>query len=309
MGEEIVNGKEFCRKFKALFIEPGLVKFKIKGREITSLLTAETIQNALGTMIGKSLRLGHDDKTSHGSSASVFREDNWYGCEGTTETQAGIDAIKKGDRVSCAYRVNSTAPARGRTWHNIPFDEEITAIEFTHLAVVDKDDARYEDAVIVLNSKSSDTTMSKATKWIMKKLGIDGQPVETSGEIPADDTRLNSLIEKYRAKQAAVPAEAFIEIDGKQVPMSELNALDEVTNTKDDAAAKAEADAKAKAEEDERTNARQQGYSDFIKVATARTRGNSEPVDTIEALSPDTMDIRIARGLELFGGKPASGRN
>lgn len=308
MGEEIVNGKEFCRKFKARFIEPGLVKFKVRGREIVSLLKSETIQNALGTMLGKPLLVGHKSTDSHGSPSAVSRDtaSGWFECEGETETKAGIEAIKSGQRVSCAYRVNSTGP--GGTWHNIPFDEEITGIEFTHLAIVDKDDARYEDAVIVLNSKSSDTTMSKATKWILKKLGIDGNPVETTGEIPAGDERLNSLIEKYRAKKSAIPTGAFVEIDGERVAMSELEGL-EVTNTAETDAQKTARLAKEKSDEDERTNARERGYAEFVKVATARSRGNSEPAEIIETLSPDTIDIRIARGLELFGGKPTSVRS
>lgn len=312
MGDEIVNGKEWARKFSAKFIQPGLVKFKIKGREIISLLRKETIENALSSLVGKGLRIGHANATSHGAVGEAVRdaESGWFECRGIAETKESHDAIKAGQRVSCAYRVNSTAA--GGTLNNVPYDEEITGIEFTHLAIVGQDDARYEDAVIVLNSKSSDNptkTIMNPLKWILKKLGTDGKPVEQTGEIPADDTRLNSLVEKYRAakKGALPPAEAFVEIDGQQVAMSDLLAL-EVTNETDAAKLKREAAeaAAAKAKEDERLNARKAGYAAFMDVAKARQSAATQTVDDVEFISPDTMQHRVARSFEVFGPRRMS---
>lgn len=288
------------------------MKFKIKGREIISLLRKETIENALGSMMGSKVRVGHKDATEHGSVNAVGRDSDsgWFTCAGETETKDAVDAIKSGQRVSCAYRVNSTGP--GGTLNNVPYDEEITDISFTHLAIVGIDDARYEDATIVLNSKSSDTTMSKiktALKWVIKKVTGD-QVVEQTGEIPADDTRLNSLVELYRAKNkpaSTVPDGAFIEIDGKQVPMADLMAL-EIENSKP-TETDAEKATRLQAEEDERLNAKRQGYNEFLKVAGAKGRGQSEPVDEVEFLSPDTMDIKIQRGRSEFGRKHLAGKN
>ena len=308
----MVNGKEWARKFAARFIEPGLVKLTYKGRPIISLLKKETIQAALSSLIGTPLTVGHTDRTPHGSpaEASYDGDSGWFVCNGVAETKDCVEAIRSGQRVSCGYTVHSTK-RDGGTWHNIPYDEEITNIRFTHLAVVDKDDARYEDAVVILNSKSSDTPMKKATKWILKKLGLDGKPVETSGDIPAGDERLNSLIEAYRAKNraTAVPDGAFIEIDGQQVAMADLLAL-EVSNGKGETDEQKTARlAKEKEAAIEIENARKKGFEDFLAVAKAKGQGQSRAVDTEPFVSPDTLSHRIARGRECFGSAALAGKN
>ena len=248
------------------------------------------------------------DATEHGSVSEVGRDSDsgWFECKGLVETEAAQQAIKSGQRVSCAYRVNSTA--QGGTLNNVPYDEEITGISFTHLAIVGIDDARYEDATIVLNSKSSDTTMNKAIRWIKKTL-VGDKPVVETGDIPADDTRMNSLVEKYRAKHKKPEpiAERFVEIDGTQVPMAELEAL-EIENAKP-TETDAEKATRLQAEETERINAKRNGYNEFLKVAGAKARGQSEATDDVEFISPDTMDIKIQRGHREFGQKHLAGKN
>lgn len=276
-----------------------------------SLLEKDVIENAIESFVGRPLHIGHEDRTRHGeiTSAAFDAESGWFWCEGVAETEEVQNAIKKMGATSCAYVPTKTG--EGSKWHNIPYNERLLGIMFTHLAVVDPAQSRYEDASIILNSKSTDSPMKNATKWILKKLGLDGKTVETSGDIPTTDERLNSLVELYRTKtQAAggVPEGAFVEIDGKQVAMSDLLAL-EVANTAETPEAKTQREAAEKLAADEVQNARDEGYKAFVATATARSKAHAAPEPDEQIVAPDTLASRCKRGVEIFGGGQYSAAN
>lgn len=182
------------KRFKCRFIEPGLISYKdVKGG--VDLLKKETIDLCLNSMLGAVLTIDHPSPdiirarnftdVSHGIVDKVGYdvESGWFVCEGTVDTDAARERINNGDGVSCGFSVIEAAD--GGKWHNMPYDQEDTRIEFHHLAIVPPNKrARFEEADIRLNAKN---TMNPVVKFIRKITGAAGAaPTEEARELPLD---------------------------------------------------------------------------------------------------------------------------
>jgi hypothetical protein len=247
---ERLNLAESGKKFVCSFIEPGIVDYRDSGGGV-ELVKRETIAAALQSFVGNPLTLGHvarknlkDRGVAQGfvDKARWNGETGWFDCEGTVSTDEARKRIKDGQRPSCGYTVLEYGP--GGIWHNIPYDAEITKLQFHHLAIVEN--PRYEAADIRLNSKPAPSMF----KLFLKKIGLGAtEPTITEHTLPADQqvevdgkpVKLNSLAAAWKAKTVAdakaaeVAAAALdpekinkvgeddeVEIDGKRVKMNEL---------------------------------------------------------------------------------------
>lgn len=209
------------KTFRCDFIREGPVDYSDIGKGIECLRRA-TIEDALQSFIGKPLTLGHVDPSidpdkvpAHGrvNTVGYDKDTGWFFCEGCVDTdEARAAAMTRAP--SCGYNVLSKGPA-GR-WNNIPYNQELTAIEFHHLAL-EKRRVRYEEADFRLNAVTNPNGETTMFKFLRKIVGAAGtNPVTEEVEIPADtviktadgkDVRLNACIEAFQANETAADAE------------------------------------------------------------------------------------------------------
>jgi hypothetical protein len=280
------------KTFRCNFIEPGLISYHDHKGGGMELLRKGAIDKALASAVGTPLTVGHiyDHKDEvkpvdrHGSVEEVSYnvEDGWYYAGGTVDTDIARERLRAGEKPSCAYSVLEFGP--GGTHHGVKYDRELVAIDFQHLAIVDK--PRFEDAEFRLNSIK--TKMFKFIKKILatrknEASGQDEQIEEVQDvEIPADavakvdgeDVRLNDLVSAHKAQKEA--AALKVEAD-KKAETDRLNAA---------AAQKVEDEKKAKEEE-----VRKNSFQSLHNVGENR----QEPVSA-EKQSSGSMEERLARG-------------
>ena len=218
------NAKTWANQFRARLLEPGIVSYEDQdcGK---ALLSKETIDACIRSFIGRPLILTRDrnanptythakvtpgklENMADGYISDVVYDnaDGWWYAVGTVHDEEAKKAIQEVGLVSCAYDVKSCAP--GGSYHNIPFDEEITAFEGEHLAIVAN--PRYERATIRLNAKTKNQPAKHMFKWIK-----------------------NALASKPEASSGTLPEGAALEIDGTQVPVADLIATHRRVNSKD----------------------------------------------------------------------------
>lgn len=302
-GIAVDNAKSWARPFSARFIEPGLVSYKDKGQGV-SLLRQETIARHAQTFVGRPVvctmqngKLVHQrtspenmKEVGHGYVTEVFfnSADGWWWAKGVVDTEEAAKAIREVGRVSCSY-TGATVAKKGER-NSVPYDNEITEMSGTHLAIVTN--PRYEEAKIFLNSKESpthpknmnllklfwkkpaaaaaDTTKTGADLAAQKLIEnglIDVSPdtkitvVDNAGK--TEEVTIGQLVEFYNGRGAISP-ESEIEIAGEKVTIASLietrtsvtklieekKALTTERENAKGAADKAEADRKAKEKAD-----------------------------------------------------------
>ena len=158
------KGKHFISRF----IEPGIAEYKDTFGKV--LITKETLDKFINTMVGVPIIIKHKDITSEnvdkervGVVSEVWYnpEDGWYYCSGVIWDKQAIDLVKnQGWSVSCTYDFE-TDNKKG-TYHGLDYDMQFTNGEFLHLALVDN--PRYERANIVVNSKDEEQTAEETLK-------------------------------------------------------------------------------------------------------------------------------------------------
>lgn len=151
------NAKEWPKTYTCKFIEPGLVSYQDCGAGV-ALVTKETLDKMLNSIIGKPVIIAHSDVTpanmkehaiGYVTNAYFEPHDGWYYCSFLITDDKGHEVVRNGASVSCGYKVLNTRG--GGEWHAIPYNEEIIDGEYEHLALVFT--PRYEDSRILVNSK------------------------------------------------------------------------------------------------------------------------------------------------------------
>lgn len=209
-------------------------------------LRRATIEQANATFVGKPLILEHVNPRLNIADPEVkavtigivdkvgMTPDGWAFAEGEfapgiTEEQR-LNCLER--NPSCGYNVLATG-AGGR-WNNVPYERELTAIEFHHLALC-RGRSRYEESEFRLNAinhQTGDKSMS-FFKLFRKKPApaTGGAPVVEEIEIPADTTiklangkevRLNDVVasqeEADKKKEAGEVAAEVAAAAGETAP-------------------------------------------------------------------------------------------
>ena len=303
------------KRFKAKFIEPGLVHFKDPGIE---LLRKETIDASLESFKGCGLVRSHKDRTTLGvvDNAYYNAEDGWFYVEGSIDSDEAREKINSGYSVSCGYMVH--ALGEGGTHNQIKYVDEIKEISFDHLAF--ELNPRYEEATIRLNGLK---TMWKWVTQLVKRENAS-TPAETildiqdesEIEIGGKKVKLSELVDSY-AKVNGIPTEAVNSQEEK--PTEAINSQEEkpaeAINSQEEKPAeeekpkeekpkeekpKEEKPAEAKKEEEKVNKAdNSDGVKHFNILANAR---NLPPVQENTTFQ-DTLEGRVLRGKFLYGGK------
>lgn len=328
------------KRFRCDFLEPGFVNYADVGAGV-ELVRKNTICACMATLVGQPLIVGHIGVGApvpagkvHGRIDHVGYDErtNWAFCEGTIDTDRARDLIRAGWKPSVGMRVLATGP--GGKDHNIAYTQELTRLNFHHLAIVEN--PRYQGADIRLNKNQEKPAMS-VIKWIKKVLrpateaGGAATTVEETGELPVDTTleidgkpvRMNELVEAHKEKAAAeaarenaIGADDQVEIDGKPVKVSELVATYQARKNAAPEGEKEETDEEKK-ERETRENAVKAAATRKAAEETARANGlksfkviqgarASTPTPVLaRANSAGTVKEQIARGASRYG----SGKN
>lgn len=162
---EKTNSKDWAKTYKASnFIEKGVCTYN----DETIYLSQECLNKAIASIKGRPVVIKHqkvtpqnmeDHAVGYVSGCGFSEWDASFYCDFLIFDDEGKEVIAKDYSVSCAYIPK--AFGKGGTWHNTPYDREVTELEFTHLALVP--DPRYEDAKIYENA------MDEEGDWITVK--------------------------------------------------------------------------------------------------------------------------------------------
>ena len=232
------------RNFDCKFLEPGFVSYRDVGGKL-ELLRKETIDRCMNSVIGTPLIVGHTDVTpenradlEHGTITEWYfnSEDGWYHVKGQADTDRAVELIRIGWKPSCGYRVVGLQV--GGMDHGIRYDQEISDLEFNHLAIVER--PRYAGSDFRLNSHQQPMNVFKLLKKLVtRENGADGKPVEsvkteateisgdTEVEVNGQKVRLNELFQTYldeTARAITITPEDALEVSGKAVTMGDLAA-------------------------------------------------------------------------------------
>ena len=175
---EVQNSKDWAKVYKACnFIEKGVCEYA----DERVYLSEETLFRCLPTIKGRPVIIDHKTGITPENMndyavgyVTGFNMQSACDCDFVIFEDEGKAVIAEGYSVSCAYKPKAFGP--GGTWHNVPYDREITDLEYTHLALVQN--PRYEDAKVYENAKDGDDK----GRWITIKgthvFIKDGQSVE-----------------------------------------------------------------------------------------------------------------------------------
>ncbi len=318
------------KRFRCDFMREGPVYYPEIGKGIEVVRRA-TILRDLQSFVGKPLTLEHVDprlnvadpavfsRISHGKVDAVgFDKDTgWFFCEGDVTSAAARDPALN---PSAGFRVLQTS-AGGR-WNNVPFERELSRLEFHHLAL-SRSRSRYEESEFRLNAVKTPEgkTAMKLMFWKKDPAKPDAAPAAVEHDLPAE-TRLNvagkdvplaDLIASHEAEEkrkgeeaevaaranAAAPAltdDTEVMVGGKPVKISALKASYAAREN----AATAAADQAAEARENAAKQAR--GTAAFNQLAAARGAAATSPTIAQSSGSPQEQ---MQRGVDRYG----SGRN
>lgn len=321
-----LNAKTWANQFRARILEPGIVSYQDQDCG-NALLKKETIDNYIHTFIGRPLILARDgmnrptykhakvspanlEKMADGyiSGVEYNQADGWWYAVGTVHNDEAKQAIKEIGFVSCAYDV--TGLGGSGDYHNLPYNEEITAFEGEHLAIVDN--PRYEAATIRLNAK----TKPKNTmfKWLKKMLPSgEGSEQKTngveSGEIPEGavlevdgaQVPVSEVVSGYKAnsKGAELDGASEIEIDGKAVALSAVidgYKLNAKKNAEDE-------EKKAKEKEKNEENSKPKLYRVNATPGPITKAKETGFIVEVSNSMPETHETKLQRGNDRYGPK------
>lgn len=222
-GIEKQNSKDWAKTYRATnFIEKGVCTYN----DETIYLSQSTLERAMHSMKGRPVVIKHqkvnpanmqDHAVGYVTDSGQFDSfDAGFTCPFLVFDDKGKEVIAKDYSVSCAYLPK--AFGIGGTWHNTPYDREVTELEFTHLALVP--DPRYEDAKIYENSMDNTTEET----YNMDKIEVE-QGFLTSLIELAQKPFLNSKKEEKeepKDKEDAKIDDDEMEYEGKKYSKKEL---------------------------------------------------------------------------------------
>lgn len=227
------------KSYKARFIEPGIISYDDKAQGVV-LVSKDALDRMAPSFRGcPVINVAHNDASADNAfnfeegAASppdgivtrvYWGDDGWQWCDFLVwdeETQRNIDEL--GFSVSCAYLPMDYAD--GGTWHEIPYDEEVTNGTYLHLAIVEQ--PRYEGSLIYANSKGANPM--KILKLLQPK-PKQNAGAEAAHPMPApapDDPLKPKPIQAPVAPETPVKNEVdpstVVQLpDGSQVTLGEL---------------------------------------------------------------------------------------
>lgn len=292
------NSKDWAKTYKASnFIEKGVCTYN----DETIYLSQDCLNKAIQSIKGRPVVIKHqkvtpqnmeDHAVGYVSDCGFCDQEASFYCNFLVFDDEGKEVIAKDYSVSCAYIPK--AFGIGGTWHNTPYDREVTELEFTHLALVP--DPRYEDAKIYENSK--DTTQTDNTTketYNMEKIEVEQGFLASLIEL-AQKPFLNSKKEEKeepKDKEDAKVDDDEMEYEGKKYSKKELvNAYESACAGKKKEEEKEMKNEKEAEEEAEKENSKDEDMEFFNSMQKLMAEANTDADDKIVVHSQN-------KGLEL----------
>lgn len=151
---KLLNGKILGKVYYGLHMYPGVAEYAEKGKEPLRVLVGEdTVKRMNATFPGKPVFVMHVPEVD----PATMQEDGWVAesffnkldgknwVKFLVTTEQGLQAIKKGWRLSNAYIAKSTSG--GGVASGVEYQQEVMEGEYEHLAIVPN--PRYEESVIL----------------------------------------------------------------------------------------------------------------------------------------------------------------
>ncbi len=281
---EIQNSKDWAKVYTAVnFIEKGVCEYANE----RVYLSAETLQRACATIKGRPVIIDHitgiTPENMHEyavgyvtGSECCFGDSSSFDCNFVVFDDEGKQVIADGYSVSCAYK--PLAYGAGGTWHNVPYDREITELEFTHLALVQN--PRYEDAKIYENSKDDKEDNMNVEEMFTKM-----------GELIEEKFNACKKNEAEEKEEKEEDDDDKFEMDGETYSKKELvNAFKEKKN--------AEEKEEKENEEDEEEEEKQNCGDEFFNAMEKTMLQQPTEGDKIEIY---TQAKGLERGRKIYG--------
>lgn len=220
-----------AQSYKCRFLEAGISTFE-DGK--TLLIKSEDLMRFAEKFKGFPIIIDHVDLDSGnvhqqrmGVITSIWRgEDGWAWCEMLIDNAEAMDKLNEGWLVSCMYYITSEGP--NGLYHDIPYDVLVLDIEPNHIAIVE--DPRYEDVIVIKNSKSKNNSMFKIFSRNKKDEAIKNAMEEVENAVYMDGEKevpLSELVENFKKVKAAankriMNADDEVEIEGSAHKISEM---------------------------------------------------------------------------------------
>ena len=353
----VQNAADWPNKFKARFIEPGVISYEdIKNGR--AFLSKQTLERDIQSFVGKPLVIRHNSKsvengepvgdpkpenlrqTARGYISNVYCDptDGFYYAEGVCFDDEAKKLIRSGWKVSCCYAPKGPRGPGGKR-NGVAYDYETRGFSGEHLAIEPADKVRYEAANIVLNAKTNSTTMFKLFAKKPAAAGPTAADEAAAAQKKIDDAAAEAAkIEnaKTAAEAMEITAETPIEIDGAQVPLSDVvagykaslveNAISDIdpeTEIEYAEGKKAkmgvmcahyrnamEKEEKEKEEiENSKKKAKNSTPGHFIRLTSAAATAASRQTEIGSKVSTNSREARIARGNARWGKPVAASGN
>lgn len=253
---DLSNPELKAKSYACWFLEAGVVRYE---NEMV-LIRAENVHKIAETFKGLPVIIDHEnitlqnvDEEKVGLVADkIWRDENARSnCSFLVDNKNGVNVINQGYSVSCAYI--PTKFGEGGTWHNVPYDREILDGVGVHLALVAN--PRYEDAMIIENSKKETKKMFKIFKNKKEEVTVENAIIEVDGE----EVTLENAIDAFRARKEAekrnaktkMNAEDEMEVDGEKVKVGDLMKAYKASKAKKNESAEEESEEDTKDNADE----------------------------------------------------------
>lgn len=249
---EKTNASQFPRVYYARHMQPGIAKYDNE----TILVDTEGMKSLIASGAGKPVYINHQnvdlkllkEQAAGYISDSFYNElDGWAWFKFIAVDDAAHEAVSKGWSVSNAYM--PTEWGNGGTKNNCPYNREVRAGEFTHLAIVP--DPRYEDALIMTpddfktyqdnlknklaelqNSNSKGIPMFKFFKTKKEEVSASEIDKETIIELPdGTSVKVEEMVnavanakknEKEKEEKEMENGDMEVDVQGEKMPLKEL---------------------------------------------------------------------------------------
>jgi hypothetical protein len=230
--------EKYPQRYRIEFIEPGIISYEDVDQG-TVFVSRDALDRMMSSFIGKPVinRLHKDLEPEEAFKLSDAEKQAL--ADGVVYNYGWLDNgrgyadviiwdldtkknIKQGYSASCAYMPTKTD--RGDVWHGIPYDEEVIDGVYTHMAIVEK--PRYEFAKIYELDSSFHNSMSEKVLSIYQNSKEDSMKKKKKifhlfkNNIDAETEKKpeDEIVEEEKVNMD----DAILEIEGEQVPLSEV---------------------------------------------------------------------------------------